>query len=365
MDRRKFLHTLNANVIGAILPASLLSEDFTHRTTQMAVPPRISLLTVIEDAATTWDIPKIGIVTVGGVGRACRLKVVDRMRSLPYLSRTIEVDSCGGELHALNAQRKLQVSEGNSLVISHTDGLPDESSIDQIANAVFGLDMVLLVAGMDDTTGTTIAAIAAVLLRKQEIPTLAFVVMPFEGDDVQRQHIAQAGLRELRTHVDAVIPFFNAFSEGIDSNAKMGRSERATPQLARLAFNEVCRSILLSACGGGYVAIDFEDIRHIIMRQDGDCAFGFGTAKTPDGAATAARRAIDHPSLGQDRLKRASAALVSISGTPNVLNLHESSDAFRTVRRQLPPNAYVIYGAHVVETPGHDFAVSILANGIT
>ena len=252
------------------------------------------------------------------------------------------------------------MGDTKTLVNPRTAGLLTQSAVPDIAEAVAGLDMVLLVAGMGGATGTGIAPSVAQLLREQGILTLAFAVMPFAGEGGQRKQVAQAGVRELRLHVNALIPFFN---NDIDPDAKSVRWQSAAARQAPVAFMEVCRSILNPLCRPGWVNIDFEDLRNTILNQQGDCAFGFGFASGADGAAAAATRAIDHPLLGRGRLQQASAVLMAISAPPHVLMLRDSYNAVRTVRKQLPPNAYVIYGAYSDQTLGNDIAVSILANG--
>lgn len=362
MDRRQFLQTLNANGMGAILPMSAPANISARGESHMAIPPAAEVdSVVVEVAGTTWEIPKIGIVSVGAVGGSCLPTPGDRTRSLPYLTRTIAVDTCGVELHCMNADRKVLLGDSKTLLDPHSAGLLAPSAGNEIADAVAGLDMVLLVAGMGGATGTGIARVVAQVLHEQSILTLAFAVMPFACEGGQRQQIAQAGIRELRPHVAALIPFFN---NGIEPDARSVRWQSAAARQAPLAFMEVCRNILHPVCKPGWVNIDFEYLRHIILSHEGDCAFGFGSAKGADGATIAASRAIDHPLLGRDRLQRASAVLMAISAAPHVLMLRDSSIALRAVRKLLPPTVDIIYGAYSDQSLGKNIAVSILANGI-
>ena len=361
MLRRQFLQTLNASGMGAILPASASEMGDAPAPPQSAAPPPAKDSVVVAETGAAWPTPKIGVVSVGGIGGTCLPTAGDRAGSLAYLTRTIAIDTYGVELHFMNADRKLLVGDSMHLLSAHAYGRLAASVSNQIAEAVAGLDMVLLVAGMAGSTGAGVAPIVAKVLRDQGILGLAFAVMPFDCEGAQRQQIAQAGLRELQTHVDAVIPFFN---DDFAPGAKKVQWISTAAQQASLTFIEVCRSILNPVCRPGWVNIDFEDLRQIIFRQEGDCAFGFGAARGVDGAAAAVLRAIDHPLLGRDRLQRASAVLVAIRASPKALTLGDSSSAMKTVRRVLPPNTHVIYGAGSGQTADDEIAVSILANGI-
>ena len=361
MLRRQFLKTLNVSGMGAILPASALAKGGSPATPQTAFSPPAKDSAVVAETGADWQTPKIGVVSVGGIGGTCLPSAGDRTGCLAYLSRTIAIDTYGVELHFMNADRKLLVGDSKTLLNAHAYGGLAASVSNQIEKAVAGLDMVLLVAGMGGATGSGVAPIVAQVLREQNILTLAFAVMPFDCEGAQRRQIAQVGLRELRPHANAVIPFINnAFAPG----AKKVKQISTAAQQVRLAFIELCRTIFNPVCRPGWVNIDFEDLRHIILRQEGDCAFGFGAARGADGAAVAAMRAIDQPSLGRDRLQRASAVLVAFCASPQGLTQGDSSSAMKTVRRVLPPNAHVIYGACSGETVDDEVAVSILANGI-
>lgn len=345
MDRRQFLQSLNASGMGAILPAS-------------AMPPMVAQTAIVEEAGTAWDIPKIGIVSVGGIGGNCIPKAGDRARSLPYLSRTVAVDTYGVDLHGMNADRKVLVGDSKTRLNPLTARLLAQSASNEIAEAVADLDMVLLVAGMGGATGTGVAPIVAQVLREQGILTLAFAVMPFDCEGPLRQQTAQVGVRNLRHHVDTLIPFV---TNDFDPDAKNVRWLSAAAQLAPLAFIEVCRNIMNPVCRPGWINIDFEDLRHIILSQEGECALGFGSAKDALGAATAA---IDHPLLGRGRLQRASASLVAIAAPQQLLKLQDSKTVLNSVRKQMSRDAYVFYAATYDNNLTNEISVSIIANGI-
>ena len=344
MDRRQFLQTLNASGMGAILPAASV------------MPPLFAQTAVVEKVGTAWNIPKIGIVSVGTVGGTCLPTAGDRNRSLPYLNRTIAVDTYGIELHFMNADHKVLLGAGKTLLNPHTARLLAQSAGNLFADAFSDLDLVLLVAGMGGATGTGIAPVVAQVLREQGIHTLAFAVMPFECEGVQRQQIAQTGILELRSQVDALIPFFN-----IGPDAKKIRWQSVAAQQAQVAFMEVCQSIMNPVCRPGWVNIDFETLQHIMSNQEGECAFGFGSANDARDAATAA---INSPLLGQGQLLRASAALIAIEAPQQFLQLQDSWTVLNSVREQMSSNADVLFATTYDEDLDQNITVSILANGI-
>ena len=273
MHRRQFLQTLNAMGTSALLPASAFygkaSSALTPASTQPVVAPR----NAVEVADSGWDIPKVGVVAVGGLGTATLGKLTGR---LPYLGPSIAIDTDANSLHRVKADRKLLLGDGKAPCLNpHAARLAAELSIHEIADALAGLDMVLLLAGMGGAAGTGIAPIVARILREQNILTLAFATLPFSFETPQRQRIAQIGIRELGVHVNALLPFSN---EPIARVAKADASFTSVSSQAPQVFNQLYRGILNPVCKPGWINIDFEDLRHILLSQEGDCAFGFGSA---------------------------------------------------------------------------------------
>lgn len=240
-------------------------------------------------------------------------------------------------------------------------GLLAHSSLHEIADAVAGLDMVLLVADMGSAAGSGIAPMVAQMLREQDILTLAFVPMPFSFENEQRKRIAQTGIRELRVHVNALLPFSNG---NIERVAGENASFTAVSNQAALAFDQLWQGILNPVCRPGWVNIDFEDLRHNILSHEGDCAFGFGSGSGVNGAEAATRKAIDYSLLGPYRLQRASAALIAVRASPQALISQESNYALKSIRNQLSTDAWIIYGAYHDATLGNEIMVSVLASGI-
>lgn len=353
MDRRQLLHALNAIGVSTVLPESAQSNGEPSAIKGWAVPEMVD---------TAWDIPKIGIVSVGGIGGAFLPSALSRIQSLPYLHRTVAIDTCGVALSCMNADRKVLVGDGKTLLISHAAGLLAPSASQEVARAVADLDMVLLVAGMGGNAGAGIAPAVAQILRKQGILTLGFAVMPFDGEGPLRQQLALAGVRELRPKVDALMPFFN---NSTDPSAQRVKGLSAAAQQAPQAFFQLCQNIMNPVCSPGLVNIDFEDLRNNILGQPGDCALGFGISSGADGVAAAALLAINHPMLGPTRLQRASAALIAISAPAHTTwMLRDSRDAMNSVRKMLPPDAFVIYAVSYDASLGDEMTVSILASGI-
>lgn len=315
---------------------------------------------VIESA---WNTPKIGIVSVGGIAGACLPRAGHRIQNLPYLDRTIAIETSSRELSFLFADHKILLGDGKTPFNPNEADRLTYLARPEIADAFAGLDMVLLITGMGGNTGTEIARIVARMLRHQGIFTLSFAVMPFDGEGLQRWQIAKAGIQELQLQSNALIPVFN---NDMNSQNEEIRWHSSAAQRAPLAFIQLCRSITNSVARCDLVGIDFKELQNVILGQTGHCAFGFGSSCGLDTATVAAQRAIDDPLLGQRRLQQASAALVTIEAPrqATMTVLCDAKNAMNYVRSQMTPNASIIYGVTVNPDDSDKFTVSILTSGI-
>lgn len=361
MDRRFFIHTLKAFVACSVLADWELAVAKQSLKTPMPLARSVEPTHFTETTHGPADTLKIGVIAVGGIGRSI---LGDVASQLPCLSRTIAINTDAAALQQVRAHQKIRV--GNFSLPSHDPELARFhalSAIPEITDAVAGLDMVLLVAGMVGGAGTGISPVVAHVLREQDILTLGFAISPFDFEGEQRQKTAQLGVRALGSLVHGLTPIRNSDIEAaFDENALF----QSVMAQAPLAFIQLCRSIANSVSRPDCItAIDFEDLRHLVLGWPGHCAFGFGSASGAQGALVATDLAINHPFLGLSRLQRASAALVAIEVPPDGLFLREARDIMSQVRLHLPHDSDILYSSVPTQRrEGHEFRVSILASGI-
>ncbi|OCA86002.1 hypothetical protein A8F94_14245 [Bacillus sp. FJAT-27225] len=74
--------------------------------------------------------------------------------------------------------------------------------IDSIEKLLVGAEIVLLVAGMGGGTGTGAAHVIAKAAQQKELPTAAFVTVPFTFEGKQRSLYSEEGVNKLRGSVD-------------------------------------------------------------------------------------------------------------------------------------------------------------------
>lgn len=357
MDRRQFLQTLNASSVGAFLPVSAFLNGNPLNTTQAQLPFPVDENRSVQATASAWDGPKIGIVSVGGISRIGLPSRGNPDVKFPHLIRSIAVDSYSTEFNSVIADFKVQLDD--SVFDPHDAGTFPEATLDEIAEAVARLDMVILVAGMGGTTGSTASLIIAAHLKKLEVLTLAVAVMPFAAEGPERHKLAEMAVQSLRGNVNALLPVLNDEFDVFDVEWK-SHEDRLLPKYVDSVYSTIVNPL----CVPGWVNVEFADVRDHIFNQSGICALGRGLSSAEDAAQQAAMHAMEHPALGESSLQQARSVLLSLEHGRDVLP-HDIQLAIRSVRTRLSPECHFLYGISVVDSLGEMVQVNVLANGFT
>ena len=132
-------------------------------------------------------------------------------------------------LSVSSAEHRLQLgarlTEGIGAGAKHEIGeAAAEEALDDIRAALAGSHMVFIAAGMGGGTGTGAAPVIARVAKEYGILTVAVVTKPFLFEGKRRMRVAEAGIAELKRHVDTliVIPNQNLFNVANDRTAVRG-----------------------------------------------------------------------------------------------------------------------------------------------
>ncbi len=305
--------------------------------------------------------PRITVIGVGGAGCNAINNMIDaNLEGVDFVVANTDAQS----LVASHAPHKIQL--GAKL----TEGLgagsrPDIGeaaaieTLDEIRDLVAGSHMVFVAAGMGGGTGTGAAGVIARAAKEQNILTVAVVTKPFQFEGSRRMRIAEAGIAELKKHVDTliVIPNQNLFRIA---------SERTTFAEAFVLADQVLYSgvacVVDLIVKEGLINLDFADVR-TVMSGMGSAMMGTGEASGDGRAVRAAEEAITNPLLDDVSLAGAKGLLLSITGGAD-LTLYEVDEAATRVRQEVDPEANIIVGATFDPTLGDRVRVSIVASGM-
>jgi len=305
--------------------------------------------------------PRIAVIGVGGAGgNAVNNMIAAGLTGAQFMVANTDAQA----LEASSAERKIQL--GSSL----TEGLgagskPEigeaaaEEAIEDIRNAVAGCHMVFIAAGMGGGTGTGAAAVIARVAKEFGMLTVAVVTKPFQFEGSRRMRVAEAGIAELRLHVDTllIIPNQNLFRVATD---------RTTFAEAFVLADQVLYSgiacIVDLIVKEGLINLDLADVKTVLGGM-GTAMMGTGEASGEQRAIVASEEAIVNPLLDDTSLKGAKSLLLSITGGRD-LTLWEVDEAANRVRQEVDPDANIIVGATFDEALGDKVRVSIVASGM-
>jgi cell division protein FtsZ len=306
--------------------------------------------------------PRIAVIGVGGAGgNAVNNMIAAGLTGAEFIVANTDAQA----LDASSAKHRVQL--GQQL----TEGLgagskPDigqaaaEEAIEEIRAAVAGCHMVFIAAGMGGGTGTGAAWVIARAAKDFGILTVAVVTKPFQFEGSRRMRIAEAGIAELKKHVDTllVIPNQNLFRVAND---------RTTFAEAFVLADQVLYSgvacIVDLIVKEGLINLDLADVRTVLSGM-GTAMMGTGEAAGEQRAIVASEEAIVNPLLDDVTLKGAKSLLLSITGGRD-LTLWEVDEAANRVRQEVDPDANIIVGATFDETLGDKVRVSIVASGMS
>jgi len=294
----------------------------------------------------------------GGGGNAVNTMIASGLQGVEFITANTDLQA----LEATQADMRLQL--GANLTRGLGAGAKPEigrkaaqEDREAIIKALEGADMVFITAGMGGGTGTGAAPIIASMAREKNVLTVAVVTKPFMFEGRQRMRQAEAGIHELRDHVDTLIVIPNQrLLEVVDKRTPLREAFQVADDVLRQAVQSISDLILVP----GLVNLDFADVR-TIMRGQGKAIMGTGVAQGESRAVVAAQRAIESPLL-EASVHGAQGVLINITGGSD-MSLYEVHEASSAVQMAAHPDAEIIFGAVIDEQMRDAIRVTVIATG--
>lgn len=306
--------------------------------------------------------PRIVVIGVGGAGG----NAVDNM---------IEANLQGVEFIVANtdaqAMRRSKTENRIQLGLETTAGLgagarPEvgeasaEESMPEILEALEGVHMVFVAAGMGGGTGTGAAPVIAKAAHDKGILTIGVVTKPFGFEGTHRMSTAESGLERMNDVVDTliVVPNQNLF--------RIANERTTFAEAFRMADDVLysgVRGITDLMIMPGLINLDFADVR-TIMKGMGTAMMGMGEGEGEGRALEAARSAIDNPLLDDVSMRGAQGVLINITGGYD-MTLFELDEAANEIRREVDGDANIILGSTFDPELEGRIRVSVVAAGVS
>lgn len=312
---------------------------------------------MIEVLNETNDVAKIVVLGVGGGG----CNAVNRMLAAnPEAIDFIAVNTDSTALDHSAAKKKIKIGAKLTKGLG-AGGRPEvgekaaEETAAEISQALEGVDMAFITAGMGGGTGTGAAPVVARIAREMGILTVAVVTKPFKFEGPKRMKYALQGIENLKEYVDTLLVIPNQkLIETADKSTTM--SEAFT--MADSVLNQGVTGISDLITKPGEINVDFADVCTVISNQ-GLAHFGIGEAED---IQEAAKMAITSPLL-ETSIDGAKSVIVNFTSGPD-LNLIEANAAAELISEALDPEAEFIFGTVVDNTMGDKVKVTVIATGL-
>ena len=242
-----------------------------------------------------------------------------------------------------------------------------EKKADDIREAIsHNTQMLFITAGMGGGTGTGAAPVIAEIAKSidlendenKKILVVAIVTRPFSFEGQRRRAQAEAGIEELRKHVDSIIVINN---DKLRSFGNMRISE---------AFG-MADDVLLTAAKGiaeiitknAYVNRDFQDV-NTVMEHSGTALMGTGSGSGENRALEAITAATTSVLLDDSDINGAKNVLLYFSySREHEMTIDEQTEITDFVIERTGGSADVIWGAGADDSLGDELKVILIATG--
>ncbi|QSB43320.1 cell division protein FtsZ [Tsuneonella flava] len=305
--------------------------------------------------------PKITVIGVGGAGgNAIANMIAAEIEGVDFIVANTDAQV----LASSGAQTRIQLGP------EITGGLgagarPEvgkaaaEETVAEIEDALEGVNMCFIAAGMGGGTGTGAAPVIAEAARRKGVLTVGVVTKPFLFEGTRRMRAADAGIEELQKHVDTLIVIPN---QNLFLIAKAETTFKEAFQLADEVLQQGVRSITDLMVMPGLINLDFADVRSV-MEEMGKAMMGTGEGEGENRALEAAERAIANPLLDGVSMAGAKGVIISIIGGED-MKLLEVDEAANHIRELVDEDANIIWGSAFNPDLDGKIRVSVVATGI-
>ena len=219
--------------------------------------------------------------------------------------------------------------------------------------------MVFITAGMGGGTGTGAAPVIAKVAKELDILTVGIVTVPFGFEGKKKMQQAQLGIKEMKENCDTVLVILNDKLREIFGNLAISEAFAKADNVLTTASKGIAEIITVP----GYVNVDFEDVRTVMM-DSGAAVMGSSTTEGENRARRAAEEAIASPLLNNENIHGAQKILLSIiSGEEAELQMDELTDITEYIQEVAGTDAEVIFGHGVDPELGESIRVTLIATG--
>lgn len=302
---------------------------------------------------------RIKVIGVGGGGGNAVNRMIEAgIKGVEFIVANTDLQA----LEASNAPMKIQLGTkstrglgaGSNPETGRNAALEDHQ---KLLDVLEGSDMVFVTAGLGGGTGTGAAPVVASLATELGAVTVAVVTKPFAVEGRKRMAQAEEGLADLRGVVDTLITIPNSKLREVEEKITILEAFKRADDVLLQAVQGITDLIMTP----GIINLDFADVK-TVMQGRGVALMGVGKGEGEDAASKAMRAALDYKLLEENSIKGAKAALINVTGGPNMI-LSEVEDAIGLIEGEADDNADIIWGSVIKDDMGEQIKITVIATG--
>jgi cell division protein FtsZ len=303
---------------------------------------------------------KIRVVGVGGAGgNAVNNMIGANLTGVDFIAVNTDQQSLDISLAPKKLQIGTELTKGLGAGSNPEIGREAaERDRDHLAELLDGSDMIFVTAGMGGGTGTGAAPVIASVGKELGALTVGIVTKPFFYEGKKRKMNAEAGIKELKQFVDAIIVIPNdRISFVVEKGTPVLKSFAVANDVLRHAVQGISDLILTP----GLINLDFADVR-AVMENSGRAVMGIGVGSGEDGATVAAKKAISNPLLEDSSIEGARGVLINITGGID-LSLSAVQEATALIYDSAHEDANIIFGSVIDPDATDEVRITVIATG--
>lgn len=302
------------------------------------------------------------VIAVGLGGGGCNVISWIKEKGIAG-GKLVAVNTDATHLRIVKADKRILIGEKLTRGLG-SGGYPEvgEKALYESANEVVHeltkANIIFMVAGLGGGTGTgAIVGLADVLRKKcagnPMAPLIVGVVtLPFEVETA-RMAAAKRGLNRLKAVCDTVVVIDNNRLVKVAGNLPF----REALGVANTTVGKFVKGVTETITTASLINLDYADLK-AIMTDSGLASIGIGEGTGDTRVEQAVEKALNGRLLDIEDVTKAKGLLIHVSGGED-LTLGEVNRAAEIMKRSLPPNTKIIWGARV--EPDLKGAVSVMA----
>jgi len=332
----------------------LNKEDINERRITMG-----TLYTFDDNIAQSAKIKVVGVG--GGGGNALNNMIAHHLRGVDFIVANTDAQAIEHSSADTKLQLGTDITRGLGAGANPQIGRDAaEAEREHLRDFFHDTDMVFITAGMGGGTGTGAAPIIAEVAKEMGVLTVAVVTKPFNFEGKRRMRQAEAGIEELRKHVDTLITIPNQKLIGaVGKHTSMLEAFRKADDVLLQAVKGISELITHT----GYMNVDFADVKAVMRETRGMAMMGSGTASGENRACEAAEHAISSPLLEDIDIHGAHGILVNVTGNED-MTLAEYDEAVSIIQNMADEDANIICGMVYDKEVGDEIRVTVVATGL-